>query len=149
MKVYVASSWRNEQRQQEVVQALRAAGHEVYDFRAPEAGNNGFSWSNVDPNWKSWTPEQFREALRHPVARKGFALDMSALESCDACVLVSPCGRSAHLELGWAVGAEKRTVALLGGDEPELMLSMVDRLCLTVPEVLDALAESPAALAQV
>ena len=30
MKVYVASSWRNE-RQQEIVRALREAGHDVYD----------------------------------------------------------------------------------------------------------------------
>jgi hypothetical protein len=32
MKIYVASSWRNE-RQQDVVKTLRAANHEVYDFR--------------------------------------------------------------------------------------------------------------------
>ena len=34
MKIYVASSWRNE-RQPDVVQALRNAGHDVYDFRHP------------------------------------------------------------------------------------------------------------------
>jgi hypothetical protein len=37
VKIYVASSWRNGQ-QQDVVARLRAAGHEVYDFRAPDAG---------------------------------------------------------------------------------------------------------------
>lgn len=31
MKIYVASSWRNPS-QQTVVQALRGAGHDVYDF---------------------------------------------------------------------------------------------------------------------
>ena len=32
MKIYVASSWRNEF-QHNVVKALREDGHEVYDFR--------------------------------------------------------------------------------------------------------------------
>ena len=32
MKIYVAASWRTET-QPEVVDALRANGHEVYDFR--------------------------------------------------------------------------------------------------------------------
>ena len=33
-KIYVASSWRNEY-YPEVVEKLREAGHEVYDFRNP------------------------------------------------------------------------------------------------------------------
>jgi hypothetical protein len=142
MKVYVASSWRNGERQQAVVRALRAAGHEVYDFRNPEPGNHGFSWSLIDPNWRQWSPEQFREVLKHPIAVRGFGLDMAALEACEACVLVAPCGRSAHLELGYAVGARKRTVVLLAEGEPELMLAMADRLCLTIPEVVEALSEA-------
>jgi len=46
MRVYVASSWRNE-KQPAVVKALREAGHEVYDFRSPTPGNTGFSWRKV------------------------------------------------------------------------------------------------------
>ncbi len=37
MKLYVASSWRNKE-QPVVVEMLRQAGHEVYDFRAPHLG---------------------------------------------------------------------------------------------------------------
>ena len=29
------------------------------------------------------------------------------MEACDACVLVLPCGRSAHLEAGWCCGKGK------------------------------------------
>lgn len=136
LRVYVASSWRNGH-QQAVVAELRRAGHEVYDFRAPEPGNNGFSWSAIDPNWQAWSPEQYAAALNHPIARAGFALDMNALRACDACVLVLPCGRSAHLELGYAVGAGKVTaVLMLEANEPELMNLMVDAICQTVAEVL-------------
>ena len=124
MKVYVASSWRN-LHQPAVVTVLRQAGHEVYDFR----DSDGFHWSDLDQDWKTWSPERFRAVLRqHPVARRGFERDMDALRWCDACVLVQPCGRSAHLELGWAVGQGKRTAILLRDGEPELMYRMVDHL---------------------
>lgn len=138
MNVYVASSWRN-QAQPSVVDALRTAGHEVYDFRHPAPGNDGFSWREISPNWETWTPAQLIEALKHPVSCAGFKLDMDALKACDACVLVLPCGRSAHLELGWATGAGKKTVVLLAGAEPELMYKMCDHLCLDIGEVLAAL----------
>jgi nucleoside 2-deoxyribosyltransferase len=139
MRVYVASSWRN-QEQQSVVEALRQAGHEVYDFRNPAPGNTGFHWSSIDPNWQSWTPEQYREALKHPVAEQGFSFDMDALVNCDAVVAVQPFGRSASLELGWAVGAGKFTVLLLADGEPELMVKMVDCICLDLGDVVEALS---------
>ena len=49
-KIYVASSWRNDN-QPEVVEKLKDAGHEVYDFRHPSVDNNGFGWSEIDPDW--------------------------------------------------------------------------------------------------
>jgi hypothetical protein len=145
VRIYVASSWRNEQ-QQGVVAALRSAGHEVYDFKHPRPGDNGFYWSEIDPAWKSWSPEQYRSGLEHPVARAGFGSDMAALEWCDACVLVLPCGRSAHLELGWAAGAGKRTLVLMAQpEEPELMYRMLHGVCVSVEEVVARLAASAAA----
>lgn len=124
-RVYVASSWRNEI-QPGVVQALRAAGHQVYDFKNPRPGDHGFHWSDIDPNWKSWTVDQYREALRHPIARDGFASDFNAMQWADTFVLVLPCGRSAHLELGWAAGQGKEAHVLsLEPCEPELMVNMI------------------------
>jgi len=122
-KIYVASSWRNAI-QQAVVTFLRGLGHEVYDFRNPAPGNAGFAWTSIDPNWMRWTPEQFAELLTtHPIAAEGFAFDRNALEWCDTCVLVLPCGRSAHLEAGYAADQGKHLVTLLHADkfEPELM----------------------------
>ena len=142
MKIYVASSWRNEA-QPAVVETLRNAGHEVYDFRKPHLGPGrrgvGFHWSTIDPNWQQWTPSQFKAALTTPLAADGMASDMMGLQWCDACVLVMPCGRSAHLELGWAIGANKRTIILLSDGEPELMYGLADYLCETMPDVLSVL----------
>jgi len=143
MKVYVASSWRNP-RQPEVVLALAHAGHEVYDFRAPNGPGGtpgGFQWSEIDPDWKAWSPETFRERIDHPIASVGFDRDFDAMDSCDAGVLVMPCGRSAHLELGWLAGQGKQTVILLSDGEPELMYRLASQLCVTIDEVLKALEE--------
>lgn len=125
MKIYLASSWRNS-RQPDVLAALRADGHEVYDFRNPAPGDNGFSWKAVHERpTDEWFVADYMEALAHPVAQRGFAYDMDALRWSEACVLVLPCGRSAHMEFGWAVGAGKRGLVLCESlDEPELMYLM-------------------------
>jgi nucleoside 2-deoxyribosyltransferase len=143
VKIYVASSWRNNT-QAEVVQALREAGHEVYDFKNPAPGNNGFHWSEIDRDWQQWTPEQFREALCHPVADSGYSLDWGAMQWSDAGVMVLPCGRSAHIEAGYFVGAGKPLIILLAPGEPELMYKMATAICLTVDEVIRTLKEAEA-----
>jgi hypothetical protein len=146
VKVYVASSWRNPT-QPEMVSMLRSRRHEVYDFREPRPGEHGFSWHNLDatlprgPADLHLPARQIVEMLDHPVAEAGFALDMGALRWCEACVLLLPCGRSAHLEAGWAAGAGKFTVGLLADGEPDLMWKMLDRLCSTPYEVACALDE--------
>lgn len=136
MKIYVASSWRNLE-QPAVVHALRKTGHLVYDFRNPHPKNDGFRWTEIDPAWQAWPGYAFRAALEHPVAREGFRLDMEALEAAEVTVLVLPCGRSAHLELGYARGLGQRTAVLLGGSwEPELMYRMVDRVVDRIEDLL-------------
>lgn len=143
MKIYVASSWRNE-KQPEVVARLRAEGHEVYDFKAPDPGGStpgGFQWREIDPKWKDWTPEQYVEAVEDPLAVHGLWRDFAAMFSADACVMVQPCGVSAALELGWMIGAGKFGVVLLDGApprwEPELMLRLAHHLCTTLDQVVE------------
>lgn len=136
MRVYVASSWRNP-RQPSTVQALRAAGHEVYDFKNPRPAEHGFSWAEIDPWWEDWSAEKFRAALDHPVAKAGFDFDWEAMEWADVGVLDLPCGRSAHLEAGYFVGAGKPLVILLNGPgEPELMYRMSTSVVLDHEELV-------------
>jgi len=135
-KIYVASSWRCEY-QPSVVMLLRAAGHEVYDFRNPAEGNHGFHWSEIDKAWEKWDRKTYRDALRDPVAEEGFTLDYDAMKWADTCVLVLPCGRSAHLEAGYFVGARKGLHILITDKcEPELMYKMATSICLSVDEIL-------------
>ena len=128
LKIYVASSWRNEY-QPLVCAELREDGHQVYDFRHPAPGNNGFQWRAVDPegDWQHWTIAEYLRALNHPIAEQGFALDMDALRACDVCVYVMPCGVSASLEAGWAKGAGKHLAVYIPAlREPDLMVKMAD-----------------------
>ena len=134
MKIYVASSWRNTF-QPGVVEALRADGHEVYDFKAGGdgwgtggTGPGGFAWSEVaapGQDWKSWTVAEYLQALEHPRAQEGFERDMNALDACEACVMVMPCGPSASMEMGFAVGAGKQVYVYVPAmREPDLMVKM-------------------------
>ncbi len=138
-RIYVASSWRN-LTQPTVIERLKSLGHMVYDFRNPCSSNYGFHWSEIDPTWQEWTPEQYRSALDHPIAKRGFALDFDAMKWADTFVLVLPCGSSSHLELGWACGKGKKTLVLLNIAEPELMVKMADHICVSLDEVCKVLA---------
>lgn len=138
-KVYVASSWRNAF-YPEVVERLRAAGHNVYDFRNPPSGDPGFKWSNVGEDWLEWTPQQYRDNLQHPLAVKQFHNDIEAMQSCDTCVLVLPCGRSAHTEAGWFAGKGARVIAYIPQrEEPELMYRLFDGIATDIDELLSML----------
>jgi hypothetical protein len=133
--VYVASSWRNPI-QTAVVVALRVAKIECYDFKHPSGSGSqltstGFHWSEVGVNSQVETFDGYIEGLRHDRSKEGFAADMTALDKADCCVLVLPCGRSAHLELGYAIGKGKRTAILFDDPEqvtPELMYMACDYL---------------------
>ncbi len=134
--IYVASSWRNNF-QPAVVTALRIAGFEVYDFKNPP-DKAGFGWEQINADWKDWTNDEYLYALEHPLAEEGFKADFDAMKWADTFVLVQPCGRSAHLELGWAVGAGKHTCILLSTEpeEPELMVKMCDHISHDIIDLL-------------
>lgn len=123
MRVYVASSWSNQEHPL-FVKYLRDDGHQVYDYRNRAKNDSGFHWSEIDPDWELWTAEEYFSALDHWKAENGFFVDMQALKECDAVVAIQPIGVSASLELGWACGAGKITISVGKPKSPELMLKM-------------------------
>lgn len=135
MKIYVASSWRNEY-QQIVVNHLRGIGHEIYDFRNPSENDKGFAWSDIDKDWTDWTSDQYKKALEHPVAEKGFKNDFDAMKWADCCVMVLPCGRSANTEAGWMKGVGKKVFVFQPiKQEPELMYKIYDGIITSFVEL--------------
>lgn len=131
MKIYLASSWRNSHQELVLVQLL-TAGFEVYDFKNPPGGT-GFGWSPVGCHGYDkhgdhvLDADLMRDLLSNPIIEAGFKSDFSAMKWADACVLLLPCGRSAHLEAGWFAGASKPVVVMAPSiDEPELMYKCFD-----------------------
>lgn len=100
----------------------------MYDFRHPAPGEHGFHWQETGAPPLPWDARIYRHVLTHPLARKGFELDMRALSRCDVVVLVLPAGRSSSWELGWAMGQGKTAIVLMEEPtaDPELMFSGAD-----------------------
>lgn len=140
MKIYLASSWKNEE-QQRVLAVLRGAGHDVYDFRNPSPGDTGFQWRQVGLQ-RPASVADFRAALLHDRAVEAFNADAGALAQADCCVLLNPSGRSAHLEAGWAAGSGRGLIVYThDGQEPELMYRWAAHIVSTDPELLAAVAD--------
>jgi nucleoside 2-deoxyribosyltransferase len=59
------------------------------------------------------------------------------MEDCDTCVLVLPCGRSAHTEAGWFAGKGKKVIAYIPQkEEPELMYKLFSGVATSLDELL-------------
>jgi len=135
--IYVASSWKNEV-YDKLVEYLKDAGFKLYDFK--EGG--GFHFSSIDKNWKSWGLEEYKRGLNTRQAKDGFNKDFSAIKEADVCIMVMPCGRSAHLEAGYFVGAGKTLIIYIPKEcafEPELMYKMADYIATDFEEIVNIL----------
>ena len=134
MNIYLASSWRN-QHQPLAVAYCRSLGHKVYDFKDSE----GFSWSEVDPEWKRWDLDRYVTGLHSPRACAGFRRDKEAILESDALILLLPCGKSAHLEAGAAWGLGKPVGIYIPQGmmiEPELMYKFASVVSDDLGEIL-------------
>ena len=78
-------------------------------------------WKNLDPDFEKWLQ---------------FQTDLDALHWADTCLLVLPCGRSAHTEAGWMKGMGKKTIVYIPQmQEPELMYKIFDLISDDLEEV--------------
>lgn len=145
MRIYVASSWRNEY-YVSLICDLIGEGHEIWNWRKPPTGGAGFGWQQVGlPDYQHGdkvSNHDWRALLRHPVAQSGFASDLAGMNWCDVGVLLHPCGRSAHLEAGWLAGRGKKVhVLALEPVEPDLMvLALNGAICGSVLDLIKAVA---------
>ncbi len=136
MRVYLIGSLRNAAVPQ-VAELLRNAGHEVFDSwyaAGPEA----------DDYWRDYVRGRglsYEEALREYAAQHVFNFDRTHLERCDVAVLLMPAGKSAHLELGWAIGRGKRGIICMDAepDRYDVMYAFAERVCVGVEALLKVL----------
>lgn len=114
LKVYLATSWKNPF-YESLLNFLRNVHFDVYDFKNPEPGSNGFNWRSLSKEPTPWTLEHCREVLRDPVAHDNFRMDYMALRDAEAVVLLLPSGVDSHMEAAWCAG---RGVPVLVYAEP-------------------------------
>ena len=136
MNVYIIGSLRNKVVQQ-VAHALREAGHSVFDdwqAAGPEA----------DDYWQKYEKARgrtYKEALQGAAAKNVFEFDKKNLLDAAVVVMVLPAGRSAHLELGWAIGKRRKGYILLDPsvDRWGVMYQFADGVFSTVDELVEEL----------
>ncbi len=110
MNIYVASSCKNTIEVPYLIQNLRrrlSTGTVIYNFLAPAPGVSGFLWNSVDPDHASWTHWAWLQAMKSTQANAGYDRNFRAMRDADLCIVLLPCGRSAHLEAGWCAGQGK------------------------------------------
>lgn len=135
MKIYVASSWKNTF-YPGVVFALRDRGHEVWDWRNPPTGGNGFSWKEADGDGGEINTPDLNRLLQHPAAQTGFRSDLQGMHWAVAAILLLPSGRSAHMEAGWLQGSGKPVYVLRPMPEgPDLMHLLFRGIWETLPDL--------------
>lgn len=106
MKIYLASSWKNVKDVQSFAEGLRELGHEVDDFTDSKSGRFVFSFSQISgvENMNAET------ALSELMVKRAFLEDKKWIDWSDCVLMLLPCGKSAHLEAGYAKGLNKKLV---------------------------------------
>lgn len=75
----------------------------------------------ADDYWRDYEKARgktFADALKQPSAQAVFNFDRTFIDLCDIMVMCTPCGKSAHLELGYVLGKGK-TGLIYMPEEPE------------------------------
>jgi len=126
MKIYLASSWKNEQIIVPLADMLREKGHEVDCFCDPSCGRFVFSFREIG-NAEELNAINMLETKQ---AQKAFQEDKKWIEWCDMLIMVLPCGNSAHLEAGYAkgIGKEVLIVGSFPNGQWDVMYGFADRL---------------------
>ena len=132
MKIYIASSWQNPYLD-DIASILNDRNHQVHDFRANgatrpappplpgAAGSAGNRFGGPDGS-----RDNVMSYLDLPSTQTSYQRQCAALVDAEVLLCVLPCGRSAHVELGMALGLSIPVVLVHDGIEPDLMHLGVD-----------------------
>ena len=109
----------------EIAKELRKLGFEVFD-----------SWISPGPNadeyWRKYSKKKgltHKNALKDWSAQHIFEFDKTHLDRCDIAILIMPCGKSGHLELGYAIGSGKKGYILF--DKEPMKWDIMHLFCYT------------------
>lgn len=120
MKVYIASSWKNQHAVEMLTDRLRNKGCEVLSF---VENNHGEHTSKSDGDGK---PLPFDEWVHSEMGTKSFKYDTDGATKSDLVIYLSPSGTDAWAEVGAAWGVGVPIIGLWAkGEQSGLMRRMV------------------------
>lgn len=107
MKIYIASSWKNQETVLVLARELESYGFEVDAFCRTTDTRYAFHWSELVDDEDDLKHYDAIEMLADPRTQRAFQEDRKWLDWSACVVMVLPCGRSSHLEAGYAKGKGK------------------------------------------
>lgn len=132
MRIYIASSWRNEHGVNLLTEALRAQGHEVISWIE---NNYGEFHNHVTKklDFEAW--------VNSGESNQSFLFDTEGAATCDLFIYYAPAGKDAAAEAGIAYGSvrsPKMWALWAKGEDFGLMRKMFERIYRTTTDLLDA-----------
>ena len=108
MKIYIASSWKNQHAVEMLTSMLRKNGHEVLSF----VENNHGEGHGAEK------PMDFEEWIHTDQAERSFSYDTEGATRSDIVVYIGPSGTDAWAEVGAAWAAGRSILGLWAKGEP-------------------------------
>jgi nucleoside 2-deoxyribosyltransferase len=109
MKIYLASSWKNETLVIVIANILRKAGHEVDAFCDSSLARFEHQVYHVCRSMPI-TSIDAKDAFRDSRFKDACREEIKWLDWCDCCLLILPSGKSSHLEAGYAKAKGKKLI---------------------------------------
>ncbi len=128
MKIYIASSWKNEHGVQMLTKLLRNKGHEVISW---VENNYGENHNHVTKKFS------FEEWVNSSEADQSFKFDTDGATKSDLVIYYAPSGKDACAEIGAAWGSGVPIIGLAAkGEDLGLMRKMMKVWVSTIEQVL-------------
>lgn len=102
MKVYIIGALKNK-KVPEFANRLHQAGFDPFaDWFSPgpEADTFLLEYAKI----RGWN---YKQALRSDAAKHTFEFDKRHIDEAEVAVMLAPCGKSGHMELGYVIGCKK------------------------------------------
>lgn len=117
MRIYIASSWKNQHAVEMLTERLRERGHTVFSFVENNHGEND------DPDAAGGAKKMpFDEWCLSESGRRSFEYDTGSAANCDCTVYIGPSGCDAWAEVGIAWANRRPVLCLLSkGEQVGLM----------------------------
>lgn len=133
MKIYIASSWKNQHGVEMLTELLREQGHEVISW---VENNFGEDHNHVTKKFS------FEDWVNGPESKQSFEFDTQGATKSDLLIYYGPAGKDACAELGAAWGAGVQIFGLMAkGEDIGLMRKMVSQWFYRYTELLQGIKQ--------